>query len=244
MFRYAFTGPLSMFKSSDLTWVDLARNGSFPPPEGGTITYVAANPGVFTDLRCYLDWVSKQYGMKMPRSFTKPTSCGVSHGDRNDLDKEVCKGMKFWVTGGLVVKDCDFTFEGEVFGFPFRKYDTCQPYSYLNRDTSTILPNITNSYHYFCVESERGTFLNCANNCKGVDPNSMAIGGAALLAASAVGGIGTLLPVVGAGGLAVAGVGGLMANSFCLPFMCRARGGMCCLLVGDTSGGLVCPTSC
>ena len=181
--------------------------------------------------------------MRLPTSFQKPSSCDVSHGDREDIDKEVCKGMKFWVPGGFVVKDCDFTFEGAVFGFPFRKYDTCHPYSYLNRDTSDILPNITNSYHFFCVGTD-GTFLNCANNCKGVDPNSMAVGGSLLLAASAIGGIGTLLPVLGAGGLAVASVGGLMANSFCPPLMCRALAGMCCLLVSGTTGLPTCPTSC
>ena len=232
-----------MFKGSDLAWNDLARDGNLETKEGGTITYVASNPGVFTDLRCYLPWVAKQYGMRLPTSFQKPSSCDVSHGDREDIDKEVCKGMKFWVPGGFRVFDCDFTFKGAVFGFPFRKYDTCQPYTYLNRDTSDILPNITNSYHFFCVGTDE-TFLNCANNCKGVDPNSMAVGGSLLLAASAIGGIGTLLPVLGAGGLAVASVGGLMANSFCPPLMCRAQAGMCCLLVASTSGLPICPTSC
>ena len=77
-----------MFKGSDLAWNDLARNGNLETKEGGTITYVASNPGVFTNLRCYLSWVAKQYGMRLPTIFQKPSSCGVSHGNREDIDKE------------------------------------------------------------------------------------------------------------------------------------------------------------
>ena len=49
--------------------------------------------------------------------------------------------------------------------------------------------------------------MTCANNCRGVDPNSVIIGGGAVLAASAVGGLGIsgLAPVLGLGAAAAAG---------------------------------------
>ena len=50
--------------------------------------------------------------------------------------------------------------------------------------------------------------MTCANNCRGVDPNSVIIGGGAVLAASAVGGlagISGLAPVLGLGAAAAAG---------------------------------------
>ena len=229
-------GPLSIFKSSDLTW-----QGSFLTNPKERLTYAASNPGVFTDLRCYLDWVAKQYGMKMPATFTKPSACGVSHGDRDDINKEVCKG-RMLKGGSSVVKDCDFTFQGATAGFPSMKYDTCKPYKYLFLEKDETLPQNTNSYHYYCAD-KNGDLLNCANNCKGVEPNSMAFGGAAFLTASAIGGISTLSGAVGAGGLAVIG-GGFVANAMCLPWQCRARSGSCCLLQAGSRGRVVCPLTC
>ena len=50
--------------------------------------------------------------------------------------------------------------------------------------------------------------MTCANNCRGVDPNSVIIGGGAVLAASAIGGlsISGLAPVLGLGAAAAGGV--------------------------------------
>ena len=52
---------------------------------------------------------------------------------------------------------------------------------------------------------------NCAANCPGVDPNSIIGGGVAAVALSGLAGQALLAPALGAGGIAVAGVGGAAA---------------------------------
>ena len=56
-------------------------------------------------------------------------------------------------------------------------------------------------------QDKSGNNMTCANNCRGVDPNSVIIGDGAVLAASAVGGLGIsgLAPVLGLGAAAAAG---------------------------------------
>ena len=54
---------------------------------------------------------------------------------------------------------------------------------------------------FYCV-AEDGELAACANNCPGVNPNSVVVGGTALVAATAIGGIGAfpivgMLPIIG-----------------------------------------------
>jgi hypothetical protein len=58
-------------------------------------------------------------------------------------------------------------------------------------------------------QDKGGNNMACANNCRGVDPNSVIIGGSAVLAAAAVSGTSFLFPAaaVGIGGPAALGVG-------------------------------------
>ena len=55
----------------------------------------------------------------------------------------------------------------------------------------------------------------CANNCLGVDPNSIIGGGVAAVAASAVAGQALLGPAVGVGGLTLAGGAAAMGMFNC-----------------------------
>ena len=60
--------------------------------------------------------------------------------------------------------------------------------------------------------------MTCANNCRGVDPNSVIIGGGAVLAATAVGGLSfssVLAPVLGIGAVAAAGGGLALTRGQC-----------------------------
>ena len=75
---------------------------------------------------------------------------------------------------------------------------------------------------YLEPQDVNGVTLACANNCLGVDPNSVIIGGGAVLAASAIGLSSFLLPAAGVGAGAVGlGAAGFMANGGCLPTQCR-----------------------
>ena len=57
--------------------------------------------------------------------------------------------------------------------------------------------------------------MTCANNCRGVNPNSVIFGGGAVLAAATVGGLGFLAPGLGVGAAAIGGASALMAPSQC-----------------------------
>ena len=57
--------------------------------------------------------------------------------------------------------------------------------------------------------------MTCANNCRGVNPNSVIIGGGAVLAAATVGGVGYLAPVGAVGAAAAGGTAALMASMQC-----------------------------
>ena len=57
--------------------------------------------------------------------------------------------------------------------------------------------------------------MTCANNCRGVNPNSVIFGGGAVLAAATVGGLGFLAPGLGVGAAAVGGTVALMASRQC-----------------------------
>ena len=66
--------------------------------------------------------------------------------------------------------------------------------------------------------------MTCANNCKGVNPNSVIIGGDAVLAAATVGGVGYLAPALGLGAAAVGGVAVMAAQQCPRSRPCNVRG--------------------
>ena len=76
-------------------------------------------------------------------------------------------------------------------------------------------PGISSAVLYCALTFLQGYLGTCANNCRGVDPNSVIIGGGAVLAASAVGGLSFfgLAPALGLG--AVAAAAGGMALTQC-----------------------------
>ena len=81
---------------------------------------------------------------------------------------------------------------------------------------------------YQCKDRHNKTLI-CANNCRGVDPNSILAGGLALIFTSPFVNLGTLIPFIapalgllaagGAGGAAVAGGG----SGSCPPRTCRVK---------------------
>ena len=72
-------------------------------------------------------------------------------------------------------------------------------------------------------QDKAGNNLACANNCRGVDPNSVIIGGGAVLAATALSAQAFLVPAAGVGlgaaGLGAAGVAVVMGG--CPMFQCQ-----------------------
>ena len=87
---------------------------------------------------------------------------------------------------------------------------------------------------FYCIDT-MGTLAGCANDCPGVDPAAIIVGGGLVTAASAVAGtfgiLNALPLLVGAG----AGVGALglgTTRAMCVSPWCVARSGQCCLLVG------------
>ena len=69
-----------------------------------------------------------------------------------------------------------------------------------------------------------GNLMTCANNCRGVDPNSVIIGGSAVLAAAALGAQSFILPAVGMAGVGGVGAVGLaMAMQPCNNGQCLVR---------------------
>ena len=92
--QYAFTGPLSMSKSCDNILI-----------YDNKITYGSENPGIFTDAHCYLAWIAASYGMKLADGYTSSPSCGLTKGDRANIDQSNCLGRD---TKTLGIKECYF----------------------------------------------------------------------------------------------------------------------------------------
>jgi len=212
--RYSWTGPLSMSKGCDLA-----------TSQNNTISYASQNAAVFTDASCFMDWIASQYGLKMPESYKKPDSCTLEKGNKNDIDQHFCKGLLIKKNETLKESFCDWTKKDNN----SITWDKCRLFS-------------QEGYAYNlhqCMDKDNNTLL-CANNCKGVDPNAVVVGGTAVLAAAAIAGSSYLLPAVGlAGGVAL---GGPMALGMCPVFRCRANGKCCMLRL--VRGRIRCPRRC
>jgi len=223
--QYAFVGPLTISKGCDL-----ARR---PPNFKERVLYRGENPTVVTDATCFMDWIAAQYKVELPQRYEKKKSCSQGKGDRGDINKAFCK-----TSFGTY---CDFTALGpntEGEGEP-ELWDSCRLLTGPGREG--LVYNIN-----FCIE--RGPlqrFANCANNCRGVDPNAIIGAGVAAVTAGALGAVGLLAPALGIGGIGMVGAaGGAIATRMatCQAPLCRA-GNQCCRLVA-VRGRIQCPSRC
>ena len=188
--------------------------------------YGSENSGVFTDARCFMDWIAGQYNMRMPSNYTEPDSCqkkirgGVTAGigDINDIDKDICRGQFDYyyiqersskvtecpeqlqadpptnlrpncndvddfeasceagtISGCTVDKDVwaheifgECAFNHSIPGTHERTWDECR-----------LEGSEGFSYNIYQCQDKSGNIGRCANNCRGVKPNSILIGGVA-----------------------------------------------------------------
>ena len=198
------------------------------------------NPGVFTEGSCYLPWIAESYGMELGKGLA--TGCRSASGNLSDRNKTVCQafnGDMCNFNSGVVfnntVDGISFVVDATATGIPF---DRCL---FLGQGLSRI------EMTYVCLTSGNGTMLStCSNNCLGVEASDIVAGGTALLAVTAGAGTVTssLVPLLGVGGLGLAGAG-VMAMMGCIgPLYCVTSQGSCCFVVVDFVTGLSCPDSC
>lgn len=228
---FSLTGLLSMSKGCDIAWI-----------ESNSISYASKNPNVFTDAYCYLDWIAENYGMSLPDSYRKPESCMESKGMIDDIDQTFCRasGHSWGRNTENSISYVNANFEGgqaETYCHFNQLDDEGNPF-----DKCRLLAAEGFAYNLFQCKDARNRTVLCANNCIGVDPNAVVIGGTAVLAAAAIGGLGSLLPAVfGLGTVALAG-GGIVANGMCPIGSCNVRG-RCCM-IQLVRRRLQCPSRC
>jgi len=228
--RYSWAGALSMSKGAN-----------YPRISPTTVVMLSNNPTVFTDGSCYLDWIAAQYNLSLPADFTVPARCSQSAGSKQDVNQTTCISRSLEPTTPFGnVSYCNFSFSSY--------YSQCRLYT-LNRDNK---PAISKNF-YVCSNTE-DEIAACANNCRGVDPNAVVVGGTAALfslaaaASVAAAGPDLLGSALGAGSLvAVLGVGSMAMNSArtaCAPPRCRASFSQQCCTPVVVNGRRVCPVQC
>jgi hypothetical protein len=225
--RYSWAGPLSFSKGSDLTVQYIP--GVVPQK-------FSSNPTVFTDARCYLDWIAAQYNLSLPTGYSPPATCTKSSGSKSAGNNSNCLSRTFATYQGDIeqILPCNFSTGGR-----------CRLYSY-NPDFRPA----TNTNFFYCNNTNNARAI-CANDCPGVDPNAVVIGGTPTVfaVAAAVSFAPQLLPaVLGAGSLlSIYGLGSMAQTNSgapCPPGQCRGRlVQRCCRLV-NSEGRLVCPLMC
>ena len=185
-----------------------------------------------------MDWIAEQYGLRLPPGFTIPTSCWTPSGDRNSANNTQCfsRAIRFNETSNKPER-CRFT----------PGFDKCRLFSY----DPMAKPNFNLNF-YYCL-NVNNEMAACANDCPGVDPNAVVVGGeAALLSLAVAASVGPDLlgPVLGAGvGLAGLGLGGVAMNrrpglAACPAGQCRARFSRRCCNLLVNNGQQVCPLAC
>jgi hypothetical protein len=226
--RYSYAGPLSASKGSDRSiYSDIF----------GIIDY-SSNPAIFTDARCYLDWIAAQYGLSLPSEFSTPSTCSLSMGEKTAVNITKCLSRPIRVTDASnQPSQCLF-----VPGF-----EKCQLFAY----NHNAKPNYNLNF-YYCQNTKLQPAV-CANDCPGVDPNAVVVGGEVALlsiAVASVVGPDIIGPVLGAGvGLAGLGLGNAAMNRNrvggpCPTGQCRPRNSRRCCNLAVRNGQLVCPLSC
>ena len=140
-----------------------------------------------------------------------------------DLQDQTCKGIECMPN---CTKDLDFEDScrmGSITGcnttrthWASHKYDKCafdQPYVKPNSENATTWKECRLqgaegfSYNIYQCQDERGEIGICANNCKGVNPNSIIIGGLAPVFAFAAGQAFLQPALLGAAGLGAGAIG-------------------------------------
>ena len=53
-------------------------------------TCLGENPIVATDATCFMSWIAKEYGLKLPRDYAVKESCSRGTGDKTDINKDEC----------------------------------------------------------------------------------------------------------------------------------------------------------
>jgi hypothetical protein len=237
--RYSWIGPLSFSKGSDCSRLVYNWRGIYSGLSIYTrqVINYSSTPAVFTDARCYLDWIAAQYGLTLPASYSKPASCSLSAGDKLAANNTNCLSRDIEVhTTSNVTTRCQFK-PGVS--------EKCKLFAY---DPNAKPPY--NSNFYYC-NNTAGNAAACANDCPGMDPNSVVVGGEAavlsLAVATAAAGPELLGPVLWTGvSLAGLGLGGyaMSRGRTCPPNQCRAQQSQrCCNLVVNR-GQRLCPLTC
>merc|ERR1711971_892709 len=144
--------------------------------------------------------------MKLSENYTSKASCGKTIGNKSNINLEDRMGQDV----ELLTKECkdneacinkyrptgiDETSSGEYrSGRRFRKCDfTFKDGNGTVWDECKLESEEGYAYNVYTCRDSDGNRLSCANNCKGVDPNSVIIGGGAVLAAATVSGLGNLV---------------------------------------------------
>lgn len=217
---FAWVGPLSMNKGCDRAIIIKSTKVSFG----------AENPSIFTDGSCYLDWIAKEYGLDLdPKLQPKKNLCFKGSGDLEDMNRTGldCR-TNLWTKDKpsycIFSKAQNYNFQVTSRDTINVKFDSCKLFGVEGYSENLNL----------CMDNW-GRLAQCANNCLGVDPNAVVIGGTAVLAAAAFGGVGLLQSLVGLGAIGAVGTGSLVAMGVCPPPFCTTVRNECRLPI--TSNG-------
>jgi hypothetical protein len=223
--HYSWAGPLSLSKGTDLIIFPTLKYGQ---------TQFSSNPAVFTDARCYMDWIAAQYDLTMPSSYSRPVSCDQASGSKEDVNVTSCLSRNTYLFAKKYgVWPCEFT----------RREPACSLYPIDRKVRPT-----SNLNFYFC-KNIMGEIAACANNCPGIDANAVVVGGVSALFAVATAAPDILGPLLGVGSI-MAGVGlGNMAMgntraARCPRGQCWARIVQRCCQPVLENGQQICPRFC
>jgi hypothetical protein len=228
--RYSWAGLLSFAKGSDYTVVF----------DGRELINYSSNPAVFTDARCYMPWIAAQYGLGLPAGYTEPSACSEATGVKEAVNNTNCLSR-------AIVLDGTFNATGPLRCNFKPGFEKCQLFAYNEKAKPTYNLNF-----YYCMNVLDQPAI-CANDCPGVDPNAVVVGGEVafltLAAATSLAGPDLLAPALGAMvGVAGLGLGGMaMAGrrpGSCPPGQCLASGSRRCCDTVIVNRRQVCPTFC
>ena len=259
--QWTWEGALSAYRGCD-QFVQFPRsicNGSLCQELPNQFNYWTTgahggNPGIFSQGSCYLSWIAEQYGLKISEKYKDIVCQKEVNPDRKDKEEIDClsqdiRGTKD--TGGIGITNCDFTINQTVLDDPTNFKGTFAQLA-SGQCSLRALEGYVQMVNQCPIRIDDtqaplgykvGVGI-CANNCKGVKASSIVVGGSLVLAAAGLSSL-QVLPIV-AGGIGVAGLGGLiLTRGACLgPLFCQ-RGSQCCRVVfGGLNRGNICPPRC
>jgi hypothetical protein len=154
--RYSWAGPLSFSKGNDYN-LRVTKN---------VLQKFSSNPSVFTDGRCYLDWIAAQYNLTLPADYTSPKTCTQSAGLKTAGNNTNCLSRTFALDADTI---------GQVLPCNFSSGGRCHIYSYNPEYKPSTITNF-----FYCNNTDNNIAI-CANDCPGVDPNAVLVGGTAAI---------------------------------------------------------------